>query len=147
MDKKVSVIIPCFNKGEYIKEAVESVINQTYQNIEIVCIDDCSTDNSYETLKELANKYENIVLLRNEENKGVVYCRNTAINTATGEYILPLDADDTIEPTYVEKAAKILNTYNQVGVVYCNYKYFGDSQRRIEIPKVTKEYLLYLFNV
>ena len=143
MDKKVSVIIPCFNKGEYVKEAIESVINQTYKNIEIVCIDDCSTDNSYETLKELANKYENIILLRNEENKGVVYSRNTAIEKATGEYILPLDADDTIEPTYIEKAAKILDTYNQVGVVYCKYKYFGDSQRKIEIPEVTKEYLLY----
>lgn len=140
---KVSVIIPCFNKGKYVKEAVESVINQTYQNIEIVCIDDCSTDNSYEILKELANKYENIILLRNEENKGVVYSRNTAIEKATGEYVLPLDADDTIEPAYIEKAARILNTYNQVGVVYCKYKYFGASQRKIEIPKFTKEYLLY----
>ena len=143
MDKKVSVIIPCFNKGEYVKEAIESVINQTYKNIEIVCIDDCSTDNSYETLKELANKYENIILLRNEENKGVVYSRNTAIEKATGEYILPVDADDTIEPTYIEKAAKILDENPNIGIVYCKARMFGSINKHWDLPDFDKSNILY----
>lgn len=141
--KKVSIIIPCFNKGKYVKEAVESALNQTYQNIEIVCIDDASTDNSCEILRSLVDKYKNIVLIKNKENKGVIYSRNLAIEKASGEYILPLDADDTIEPTYVEKAVKILEENPEIGVVYCKYKYFGNSQRKIEIPETTKEYLLY----
>ena len=141
--KKVSIIITSYNKSKYIEEAVQSAINQTYQDIEIVCIDDASGDNSYEILKILADKYKNIVLIKNEKNKGVIYSRNYAISKCSGEYILPLDADDKIEPTYVEKAAKILDVYNQVGVVYCKYRYFGKPQRKVDIPKFTKEYLLY----
>lgn len=141
--KKVSIIIPCYNKGKYIKEAVKSAINQTYQNIEIICIDDASTDDSYETLKSLVDKYKNIILLKNDKNMGVIYSRNTAIDASTGEYILPLDGDDTIEPIYVEEAVKILDKNRDIGVVYCNYKYFGKSCRKIKLPEISKEYLLY----
>ena len=91
--KKVSVIIPCYNQSEYIEEAILSVVNQTYPNIEIICIDDCSSDNSAQIIKSLVEQYKNIVFLSNIENVGVVKSRNKAVEVSTGQYILPLDGD------------------------------------------------------
>ena len=68
--------------------------------------------------------------MNNEENKGVVYSRNTAIDAACGEYILPLDGDDKIEPTYVEKAVKILQNNPEIGIVYCNVERFGIKSKK-----------------
>ncbi|MCQ2743730.1 MAG: glycosyltransferase [bacterium] len=96
MGEKVSIIITNYNKSDYIKEAIESAINQTYKNVEVVIIDDCSTDNSFDLIQNYKEKYNNIVCIRNEQNRGVVYSRNLAINKASGYYILPLDADDVI---------------------------------------------------
>ncbi len=140
---KVSVIIPVYNKGKYVAEAVESALGQTYADTEIICIDDCSTDNSYEVLKGLADKYKHIVLLKNEENKGVIYSRNTAIEAATGEYILPLDADDIIEPTYVEKAAKVLDSRPDIGIVYCEACLIGTKNGKWDLPQFDKEKILF----
>ena len=123
--KKVSIIITCYNKEKYVKETIESALNQTYKNLEIVCIDDASTDNSRNILKELKLKYNNIILLEENKNIGVVRARNKAIEIANGEYILPLDADDIIEPTYVSKAVDILDKNPQIGIVYCKAKFFG----------------------
>lgn len=83
-----------------------------------MCIDDASTDNSKNILKEFAQKYDNIVLIEGNENIGVCRARNKAIDKATGEYILPLDADDTIEPIYVEEAINIFNFNSSVNIVY-----------------------------
>jgi len=116
--QKVSIIIPCYNKEAYVKEAVKSALSQTYQNIEIICIDDCSTDNSKTILKALADKYNNIILLEEDANIGVCRARNKAIDIANGEYILPLDADDTLEPSFVEKAINILDKNDDIDVVY-----------------------------
>ena len=99
MSKLVSIIIPCFNQEKFISDAIMSAENQTYKDIEIVFIDDCSTDASLEVVNELKKKYTNIVVLKNETNLGVVDSRNKAIDVAKGFYILPLDGDDTIEPT------------------------------------------------
>ena len=77
---KVSVIIPCYNKAPYVKEAIESVINQTFSDIEIIVVNDASTDNSAEIIKELKEKYDNILFINNKTNQGVVKTRNTAIN-------------------------------------------------------------------
>lgn len=140
---KVSIIIPVYNKGKYVEEAVTSALNQTYKDIELVIIDDCSTDNGYEILKELADKYKKIILLKNEENKGVIYCRNTAIEASTGEYILPLDADDVIEPTYVEKAVEVLNKRPDIGIIYCQYKLIGTKNETFKIPEFNEDYLLF----
>lgn len=140
---KVSIIIPVYNKGKYVEEAVMSAINQTYKNIEFICIDDASTDDSYEKLKKLADKYEKIILLKNEENKGVIYSRNTAIEHATGEYILPLDADDIIEPTYVEKAVEVLDKRPDVGIVYCKADFTGEKNEEWKLPEFDKEKFLF----
>jgi len=137
--KKVSIIIPCYNSAEFIQEAVESAINQTYSNIEIIIVDDGSIDNTNEIIKSLANKYKQIIFLSNKENKGVVYSRNLAIDNSNGEYILPLDSDDIIDKTYVEKAVKILNGNPEIGIVYCEADYIGAKTGQWNLREFNKK--------
>ena len=137
--KKVSVIIPCYNQAKYLKDAVNSVFNQTYSNIEIVVIDDCSKDNPESIVKE----FKNITFLKNEENKGVSYSRNKAIEKASGEYILPLDADDKIAPKYIEKAVEVLENNPSIGIVYCRAQYFGKKNKEVKLKPFNKKDFIY----
>ena len=143
MSKLVSIIIPCFNQEKYITDAIMSAENQTYKDIEIVFIDDCSTDGSLEVANELKKKYTNIVVLKNETNLGVVDSRNKAIDVAKGFYILPLDGDDTIEPTYIEKAVKVFDENPDVGFVYCKARKFGAVNEDWNLPKFNKESFIF----
>lgn len=133
MCKKVSVIIPCYNQASYVSEAIESVLNQTYKNIEIVVINDSSTDNSADVIKEYSNKYENIIFLDEKVNKGVVKSKNLAIEKCSGDYILPVDADDKIAPTFVEKAVKILNEDDEIRIVYSRVMFFGYKHKEFKL--------------
>lgn len=143
MSKLVSIIIPCYNQEKYITDAIMSAENQTYKDIEIVFIDDCSTDSSLEVVNDLKNKYSNIVVLKNETNLGVVDSRNNAIDVAKGFYILPLDGDDTIEPTYIEKAVKVFDENPDVGFVYCKARKFGAVNEDWNLPKFNKESFIF----
>lgn len=141
--KKVSVIIPCYNQSEYIEEAILSVVNQTYPNIEIICIDDCSSDNSAQIIKSLVEQYKNIVFLSNIENVGVVKSRNKAVEVSTGQYILPLDGDDIISESYIEKAVKILEEKPDIGICYCRARFIGEKSGEWLLPKFDSDKLLY----
>lgn len=143
MDKKVSIIIPCYNQGKYVSDAINSALKQTYKNTEIVCINDGSTDNSSKIIKTFADKYKNILFIDEPLNKGIISARNTAILSSNGEYILPLDADDTIEPSYVEKAVKILDTKPDIGIVYCKVKLFGRINKNADLKSFDKSSFLY----
>lgn len=141
--KKVSVIIPCYNQAQFVEEAILSALHQTYQNIEIVCINDGSTDNSSEVIQKLAQKYRQIVFFDEKENRGVIESRNIAINAASGEYILPLDADDTIEPEYIEEAVKVLDNNTDIGIVYSKARLFGSKNEEWKLPDYSKSNILY----
>lgn len=126
MDKKVSVIIPCYNQGEYIEETINSVLNQTYDNIEIIIIDDGSNDlNTIKILSNIENKYQ--IKVERTKNQGLAMARNNGIRISKGEYILPLDSDDKIHETYIEKAVEILKD-NKIGAVYSIAEFFGEKQ-------------------
>lgn len=140
---KVSIIIPCYNQGKYVAEAINSALRQTFKDIEIVCVNDGSTDNSVEIIKSFENKCKNFIFLNNEENRGVIYSRNFAIKNCNGTYILPLDADDIIEPTYVEKAVKILDNNLNIGIVYCKAKIFGNYDKYWNLKPFNKSDILY----
>lgn len=140
---KVSIIIPCYNQEKYVAEAINSALRQTFKDIEIVCVNDGSTDNSVEIIKSFENKYKNFIFLSNEENRGVIYSRNFAIKNCNGTYILPLDADDIIEPTYVEKAVKILDNNPNIGIVYCKAKIFGNYDKYWNLKPFNKSDILY----
>jgi len=96
---RISVIIPCFNIGKYISEAVESVLTQTYRDFEIIIVDDASSDT--ETQKLLVQYVQPMIhVIRNTHNMGVSAARNKGICQARGEFILTLDADDVVADTY-----------------------------------------------
>ncbi|UBF28441.1 glycosyltransferase [Kovacikia minuta CCNUW1] len=119
----VSVIIPCYNQGHYLDEAVGSILSQTDQSFEVIVINDGSTDEA--TVHLLQNYQKPHVKIIHTENRGPSAARNTGIQQAIGEYILPLDADDLIRPTYLEKGIKILDSNSNVGIVYSQAEFFG----------------------
>lgn len=124
MSEKVSVIIPVYNvKPSYINDAINSALNQTYKNIEIIVVNDGSTnEETLEYLKTINNPIINVI---NQENKGLAEARNTGIRNCSGKYILPLDADDLIAKTYIEKACEIIENISDIGIVYCKANLFG----------------------
>lgn len=100
-NEKISVIVPCYNVENFVEKCIESLVNQTYDNIEIIVIDDKSKDNTYEVLKRLKDKYpDKFTLYQNEENRGLAYTRNFGVSKATGKYIGFIDSDDYIDPDY-----------------------------------------------
>lgn len=107
-DRLVSVIIPCYNTEKYVEQAVRSIMNQSYKNLEIIVTDDCSTDNSFEILKKLADEDSRIKLFRNESNLKIVKTLNNMIDLANGKYIARMDADDISLPTRIEKQVKFM---------------------------------------
>ncbi|MBR1605485.1 MAG: glycosyltransferase family 2 protein [Alphaproteobacteria bacterium] len=130
---KVSIIIPCYNHGKYVDEAVASCLNQTYQDIEIIIVNDGSIDAMTNELLSHYQKPKTRVITT--QNQGLAMARNTGIQAAKGVYILPLDADDRIAPTYIEKAVKILDTNPKIGIVYCNAEFFGAQQGIWSLPE------------
>lgn len=99
----LSIITPIYNTQKYLNRCLDSLINQTLKDIEIICINDCSTDNSLEILKEYQNKDKRIKIINLKENKKQGYARNIALNKANGEYIGFIDSDDWIDLNYFEK--------------------------------------------
>ena len=102
-NKLISVIVPCYNIERYIDKCIESIENQTYKNIEIIAVDDCSTDNTFEKLENLQKKYNNISVYKNKKNSGAAFSRNYALKKAKGDYIGFVDSDDYIVENYYEK--------------------------------------------
>ena len=139
----VSIVIPVYNAEKYIIETLESAINQTYKNTEIICADDLSTDNSRQIIKEFAKDHRKIKLINLDKNSKTSVARNIAIQNSNGEFILPLDADDLIDPTYIKKAIDIFTANPDVSVIYCRAKRFGSVNKSWKMPKYSKHYMVY----
>ena len=137
--EKVSVIMPCYNDGKYIEEAVESVFAQTYKNIELIVIDDGSDEQ--ETIDILNRLGDRIVLLKTNHLRPAG-ARNYGITRATGKYILPVDSDDEIDSTYVAKAVEILEKNQNIGVVYCEADLFGEKSGKWDLPSYSFDKML-----
>lgn len=107
-EKKVSIIIPVYNGSKYIDECLSSVVNQTYKNLEIIIIDDGSTDNSVDIIKKWSTKDNRIVLYENE-NHGVSYTRNFGIQKSSGYFIAFVDCDDVIDSNFISYLTQLSN--------------------------------------
>ena len=99
---KFSIITPVFNTESYLEQCLESILNQTYKNFEIICINDASTDNSLSILKDYA-KNDSRIRIINKENGGISAARNSGINAAMGDFLSFIDSDDWIDLDFFEK--------------------------------------------
>ncbi len=103
---KVSVIIPVYNAGKYLKKCLDSVLTQSFQNIEIIAVNDGSEDDSWEILKEYADNYVDKFKVFTQENQGQSVARNEALKYTSGEYVAFLDSDDYVETDYIERLVR-----------------------------------------
>lgn len=136
----VSIIMPCYNAGKYIKMSVQSVINQTYSNWELIIVDDCSSDNSLEILKYYIVLDDRIKYFKTTNPSGSpTLPRNIAIEKAKGRYIAFLDSDDLWEPNKLESQVELFKI-DKVALVFSNYEKINEkgisNNRRIKAPLI-----------
>ena len=140
-NKIVTVIVPCYNQGQYLSEALDSVLAQTYTQWECIIINDGSTDNTEEIAKAYCGKDQRFQYLY-QENQGVVAAKNNAIRHSHGQYILPLDGDDLLGNSFLEEAVAILDTDEEIKIAACRVGYFGDVQGEMKLGDFTLSDLL-----
>ena len=133
---KFSVILPTYNVANYIAESLGCLMHQTYDNFEVIVVDDCSTDRSSEIAKGFVERDDRFFYVKHEENMGASCARNTGIKHATGEYILFLDPDDTYEHFMLEVLAKTLSRNPVDLIVYGHTEdYRNQTSGKLEYSK------------
>jgi glycosyltransferase involved in cell wall biosynthesis len=137
----VSIIMPSYNQGPYLPEALDSVLNQTYPNWECIIIDDGSKDNTKDVVKSYCEKDSRIQYIY-QENSGVSAARNNGIAHSKGEYILPLDGDDKIAPEFLELTLHEIVKDRKIRVVYTDVQYFGVRNDVYQLPSFSIEKLM-----
>ncbi len=113
----VSVIMSVYNAEKYLKEAVDSILNQTYRSFEFIIVNDCSTDNSYSILEDYASRHDNVILINNGKNLGLTKNLNLALKHASGKYIARMDADDISELDRFEKQVNFLELNQSIDIL------------------------------
>ncbi len=137
---KVSVIVPAYNVENYIEACFDSIVNQTLKEIEIIIINDGSTDGTKEKIEKYQKQYPNTIKVITKENEGQGKARNIGIDTACGEFVTFVDADDTIEPEMLKNMYRQA-TKEQADMILCDYYEIiqGKKVRKKAIPQVTKD--------
>lgn len=123
----VSVIVPVYNHEKFIGETIKSVMSQTYKNWELLVVDDCSTDGSWEIIQEWTKKDSRIKAFRNNENKGLIPNWEFLIDNSKGNYIAFLEGDDYFCKDNLKKKIEIFEKYPDLGMVYCNFSIVNES--------------------
>ena len=126
MKRKYSIIVPVYNVEKYINECLSSLINQTYKNIEIVVINDGSSDNSLSLIEEYSRIDDRIRVI-DQKNMGLGYTRNVGIDNAVGDYILFVDSDDYISLNTCEEIEAVLSYNNEVDIIVLGRYRFADE--------------------
>jgi glycosyltransferase involved in cell wall biosynthesis len=137
---KVTVVIPCYNYAEYVEQAIWAVRCQTFTNWELIIVDDASTDQSVQAIEEAIKEEPKARLIRHSENLGVANARNRGILAGTGEYVLCLDADDAIDPRYLETVVPALDEDRSLGIAYTGLYMMDGRGRLLEASGWPKEY-------
>ena len=135
--KEISIIVPIYNAEKFLPEAIESLINQTFKDIEIILVNDGSPDGSQKICEKYAEKDERIIVV-NKENGGLADARNAGMKVATGKYIMFLDADDMFEPDSCENMYKVIEK-NNADYVIGNYQNCYEDGTLWEKPVFNKE--------
>ncbi len=129
----VSVVIPCFNSEKYIQQAIESVLNQDYKNIEIIVVDDLSDDSSVSLLKNFGRR---ISLVVNSRRSGACRARNTGLECSKGKYIKFLDSDDFLDTNVISRQVQLSETLNEKTIVYGNFSIFKTNSKKLVNTKI-----------
>ena len=126
----VSIIMPAYNAQGFIEETISSVIAQTYADWELLVIDDCSSDSTYETVRDIAKRESRIKLIKNEKNMGVADTRNRGFALCSGKYVALLDSDDI---WFADKLERQIALAEETGadIIYCSYKMVDENGRAI----------------
>ena len=127
--KKISIVIPIYNKEKYIENLMNSIEKQTYRNYEVIIINDGSTDKSLEICKKMAERNNHIKII-SQQNQGPSNARNTGIQNATGENIVFIDADDILEENYLEELVKYSSEYD---LTICGYRLYEETKNKMNI--------------
>ena len=130
---KISVIIPCFNQAEFLEECVDSVLQQTMTDFEIIVVDDGSTDEKSKEILDAFKKPKTKII--RQQNMGLVGARNTGVKNARGKYILPLDCDDKISPNFLELCSKYMDKNKNCGICGGLTEFFGSKTGVWDLPK------------
>lgn len=142
IDGLVSVVIPMYNSGKYITPTIQSVLCQTYNNLEVIVVDDCSKDNSIEVVEGLAKDDARIRCISQEKNGGAAVARNRGIKEAKGRYIAFLDSDDLWTPDKIEKQLVLMKEKNAV-FAYCAYDWVDENVDQVKGKIKIKEQVRY----
>lgn len=142
VDGLVSVIVPVYNAKDYLGETLESIFKQTYKNIEIICIDDMSTDGSRDLIANYAQKHDNIVPLLLEKNGGVANARNKGIEVARGRYIAFLDSDDIWLESKIEKQITYMQE-KDLAFTFTGYQFMDENSKKMNTIVGAKDMLNY----
>lgn len=127
MDKgKVSIIVPAYNVRDYIGKCIDSIIVQNYKNLQIILVDDGSTDDTYSILQEYNDSDDRIILIH-QNNKGLSGARNSGLDIASGEYIYFVDGDDMIHPSCIDTMVSVIEQYH-CDIVQCSVHSFLDEK-------------------
>ena len=127
----ISAIVPIYNSSKTLKNCIDSIISQkNFKDYEIILVDDGSTDNSYEIAKEYEKKYPNLIKAHTFPNGGVSVARSIGVSIATGEFIVFVDSDDTINPFLLRKIAAILMTYPKMDVIRYQVNLLNDEEHK-----------------
>jgi len=118
--QKVSVIMPCFNHARFVAESANSILGQTEQDLELIIVDDCSSDNSWEVIQAVAQGDQRVRMMRHDQNRGASRSRNDGLQAARGEFVGFCDADDIWEPQKLRAQLDLLQQFKEYPVVYCD---------------------------
>lgn len=137
-EELVSIVVPVYNAEKFLKDTIQTVLEQTYPNWELLLVDDCSNDNSVGIIKEYVKDDKRIRLLKNEKNSGAALTRNKGIEEAKGTYLCFLDADDLWEKEKLEKQLKFMKE-NHCAFSFTSYE-FADSNgipngKKVKVPR------------
>lgn len=138
--KKVSVVIPVYNAKKTLHRCLDGIVAQTYNNFEVICVDDGSKDNSFEILKQYASK-DGRIKIYSQKNHGPAYTRNFAISKVSGDYLMFCDADDWYEPEMIETMVKTIEEQN-VDLVMCDCNVFDLGEENVQIENIINYHYL-----
>ncbi|EFX39423.1 glycosyltransferase, group 2 family protein [Streptococcus parasanguinis ATCC 903] len=141
MTKLISVVVTCYNHENYIEQCLRSIFNQTYRNIELIVLDDGSTDSSSEVIQEVLKESPFVTIFESHENIGVVRTRNKGLNLLNGDYFLFVDSDDFLDNRYVEELYDCANNH-QADIVYCDLYNFEKDETYLKAQEFDLHNLL-----